>query len=177
MKDKILELEAILFSIVEPISTKKLSLMLNITSDDIKKILNNLNEYYINEKRGIVIYFFNDKVQLGTNPIYHDTISNLYKDSTQKDLSTQAYEVLSIIAYKQPITKYQIEEIRGLNSDKIISNLISKNLIHVKGILDKPGRPKLYGTTEQFLRNFGINNIKDLPDYQKIVEDLDYENK
>ena len=169
---KINELEAILFALTEPIAINKIGKLLGMTTQDTRKLIEKLSEYYNTNDRGISVYTFGDKVQLGTNPKYREVIASLYKESNLRDLSMQAYEVLSIIAYKQPVTKYHIEEIRGLSSDKHIYSLLSKQLIEVKGVLEKPGRPKLYGTTDKFLRNFGIRSIEELPEFLEFDKEL-----
>ncbi|SNR87225.1 segregation and condensation protein B [Anaerovirgula multivorans] len=157
-------LEAILFVWSEPISVKELSKALAV---DVKNI-NNVLEEMINEynfgKRGLQIIKMNDHYQLSTRPEHYSYIQKLVEPKQNKGLTQAALETLAIIAYKQPITKIEIEEIRGVKCDKAISTLQEKNLIEEQGRLEKIGRPIIYGTTLSFLKTFGLKSIEDLPD-------------
>lgn len=161
-------IEAILFASTEPISAKRIAALTELTESDVRHLLEALAENYEQDKRGFKLYFFKDKVQIGINPLYAEYLRKMMLSSRNRGLSDAAMEVLSIIAYKQPITKSEIEYIRGINSDRLIYQLIERKLVEEKGRLDKIGRPKTYGTTDQFLRNFGLNSLKDLPE-------IDYE--
>ncbi|MBN2260885.1 MAG: SMC-Scp complex subunit ScpB [Clostridiales bacterium] len=165
-------IEALLVASEEPVSVKKISQLLEINEQDAKKLLSQLDEYYNTNQRGIQLYFFKDKVQLGTNPEYMDYIKKMIKTSKNKGLTDAAMEVLSIIAYKQPITKSEIEYIRGINSDRLINQLMERYLVEEKGRLEKIGRPKIYGTSDIFLRNFNLKSLKELPNinYEQIEE-------
>lgn len=165
-------IEAILFSSIEPLSYKRIAKLIDLTESDVKDLLNKLQDYYIENKRGIQLYFFKDKVQIGSNPLYIEYLKKMISSSKKKGISDAAMEVLSIIAYKQPITKNEIEYVRGINADRLIHQLIDRYLIEEKGRLDKIGRPKIYGTTDIFLRNFGLKSLKDLPmiDFELLKE-------
>lgn len=157
------QLEAILFSVQEPITLKKVAELMDITKDDAKKVIEILSDYYSKNDRGVMVYEFNGNYQLGTNILYDETLMQLTKDSKSKGLSSSSLEVLSIVAYKQPITRSEIDFVRGVRSDRALHILVDRGLIEVKGRLDKIGRPKIYGTTKQFLRNFSINSLEELP--------------
>lgn len=165
-------IEALLFSNPEPLSIKKISQVIEMTEIETRTFLNELEKEYKENERGIQLYYFKDKVQIGTNSKYIEYIKKMIKTSRNKGLSDAAMEVLSIVAYKQPITKSEIEYIRGINSDRLINQLIERYLVEEKGRLEKIGRPKLYGTTDIFLRNFNIYSLKNLPkiDYDNIEE-------
>lgn len=156
-------LEALLFSSSEPLSYKKIAQVMEITPTDAKNLVTELKDFYSREESGVTIYNFKDKVQIGTNPEYVDYVKKLLNASKSRGLSESAMEVLSIIAYKQPITKSEIEYIRGINSDRLIYQLMDRLLVEEKGRLEKIGRPKTYGTTDIFLRNFNLKSLKDLP--------------
>lgn len=157
------KLEVILFASSEPISFKRAAKLLELTVSDVKKIAENLKAYYEDESRGIALYFFSDYMQLGTNKQYSELLLQIFTTSRTKGLSGSVLEVLSIIAYKQPVTKSEIDYIRGVSSDYQIRSLLDRDLIEVKGELDKIGKPKIYGTTKLFLRNFNLESLSELP--------------
>lgn len=106
--------------------------------------------------------------QFLTKTEFHDTIAILLKQNTKRRLSTSALETLAIIAYKQPVTKSEIESIRGVNCDYAVGKLLDKDLVTINGKSDAPGRPLIYGTSESFLNYFGINSVNDLPSLKDI---------
>ena len=109
--------------------------------------------------------------QFLTKPAYQSSISSLLKQKSKRKLSTSALETLSIIAYKQPITKSYIEQIRGVNCDYSVQKLLEKNLVVIEGKSDAVGKPLLYGTTTRFMDYFGINNISELPVLKDLIQD------
>jgi segregation and condensation protein B len=113
--------------------------------------------------RGLVIQKFGNSYQITTKKENYEFIQSLLQTTVNKSLSTAAMETLSIIAYKQPVTKVEIELIRGVKCSNVIKGLLDKNLIKEVGRLDKPGRPAIYSTTDEFLRHFGLNSINELP--------------
>ena len=156
-------IEAILFANGDVISVKSIA---NATDNDektIKTIINNLSDKYRDEKRGISIIQVGDGYQMCTNEEYYEYIRKIYNAPARKHLSNTLLETLAIIAYKQPVTKAQIEEIRGVNADHAVNKLIEYYLVTEKGRLDVPGKPILLGTTEEFLRYFGFKDIDSLP--------------
>lgn len=115
------------------------------------------------------IYQLAEGYQFLTKPAYQASIAILLKQKSRKRLSTSALETMAIIAYKQPITKTEIEQIRGVNCDYAVQKLLEKELIVIKGKAESPGRPLLYGTSDQFMAYFGINSLKDLPQPKDFV--------
>lgn len=156
-------IEALLFTSGEPVSIAGISDVLDIDKPTIKKIIQEMTNDFNYERRGIQIINFDDKYQLGTRPEHNEYIRKLLKPQNKQYLSKAAVETIAIIAYKQPITRQTIDSIRGVKSDRIISNLFEKRLIKELGRMDTPGRPILYGTTEEFLKYFGLGNIQELP--------------
>lgn len=156
-------IEAILFATGDAISLKQISATIQQDEKTTKKIILNLIEKYETKNSGIKIIQINDSFQMCTNPIYFPYIKNLCSIPQAKGLSQTLLETLAIIAYKQPVTKSQIENIRGVNCDHSINTLIKYNLIEEKGRLDTIGKPIVFGTTTQFLKYFGFSNINEMP--------------
>ena len=127
--------------------------------------------------RGLRIIKVKDSYQLGTRSEHFEWIKKLANTKVARNLSNAALETLSIIAYRQPIIKSDIEAIRGVRCDKSIETLIDRGLISELGRMDRVGRPILYGTTDMFLRAFGIEDLEKLPPLKDIIEDIEKENK
>lgn len=157
-------LEAILFVWSEPISVKELSKVLDIDIKHISNLLKEMMSEFNYSKRGIQIIKINDYYQLSTRPEHHSYLQKLVEPRYNKGLTQAALETLAIIAYNQPITKIEIEEIRGVKCDKAIGTLQEKELVEEKGRLERIGRPIIYGTTLNFLKYFGLKSIEELPD-------------
>ena len=157
-------IEAMLFASGEPVSLPVLSMTMGLSLPETSSLLENMRKSYESEQRGFTITRVNDGYQMSTNPIYYDHISRLIQTPRHRALSQTLLETLSIIAYKQPVTKARIEEIRGVNADHAVNKLMEYNLVTETGRLDAPGRPILFGTTEEFLRYFGLENIGQLPE-------------
>ncbi len=155
--------EAILFASGEPVKIKKIAEAIDEQTEKTKEIILNLNDKYKKENRGIRIIQLEDSFQMCTNPAFFGYIKKLYEAPPQKNLSSAVLETLAIIAYKQPVTKAQIEAIRGVNADHSVNILVKYNLVEEKGRLDAPGRPILFGTTDDFLRHFGFNSLSAMP--------------
>ncbi len=136
---------------------------------DLNKIIEELKSKYGGDS-GVVLATFNDKLQFTSNPKYGDTLADVLTPIREKALSQGLLEVLSIIAYKQPITRMEIEEIKGKDPDYALSVLMRVNLIEVKGRKEAVGRPILFGTTDEFLRKFGLDALDNLPDYKEVLE-------
>lgn len=158
-------IEAIMFAYSDPISIKELNNAINeeLSSKEIEIMLNNLIEEYKENNRGIQIIKLQDKYQMCTNKEYSSFVKNILEPKKKKTLSQATLEALTIIAYKQPITKVELEEIRGVKSDKVIQTLLENNLIYEAGRLDKIGKPIIYKTTNEFLRLLNIEKLEDLP--------------
>ncbi|WP_053957363.1 SMC-Scp complex subunit ScpB [Inediibacterium massiliense] len=156
-------IEAMLFVWGEPLPIKNISDTLDLSQEYVRKCLIDLKKTYEEENRGIQIIEVNNNFQLCTNSEHFDYIQKLCTPSQSKGLTQAALEVLAIIAYNQPITRPEIEGIRGVKSDKAINTLLEKDLIEEGGRLEKTGRPILYKTTDIFLKAFGFNHLNDLP--------------
>lgn len=157
-------IEAILFASGDPVSIKDIAQIVRVSEKRVESLLDFLSEDYMAESRGLYIVRFNNKVQLSTKSEYAEYVKRLIKPEGRQNLSQAALETLSIIAYKQPITRMEIDEIRGVRSDRAIATLVERGLIKESGRLDAPGRPILYSTTDEFLKYFGFKNIKELPE-------------
>lgn len=178
-------LEALIFASDEPISPQELIKAIkeidgddtSITPTDVESSVTELNQKYDNEDSSFKILPIAEGFIFGTKPEYAKYVGYLSNEKTKRRLSQPALETLSIIAYKQPITKPEIETIRGVNSDYMINTLLEKSLVTIKGRSESVGRPLLYGTTPEFLQYFGINKISDLPkprEIEEIVKDEDF---
>jgi segregation and condensation protein B len=156
-------MESLMFVYSEPISVYKFSKTFDVERSAITTCLKELEEEYMKDNRGFRLIEVNNKYQLGTSKENHEYIEEFCKTSQSKGLSSSSLEVLAIIAYKQPVTRVDIESIRGVRSGSIIRNLIERDLIEVAGKLETIGTPYIYGTTETFLKGFGFESIDDLP--------------
>lgn len=169
-------IEALLFIWGDPMSLTDISNILEMEEQQVQKILDEMMDDFEYNRRGIRIIRVRDKYQLSTRPEHYQWISKLTEKKENKGLSNAALETLAIIAYKQPITKSEVEAIRGVRCDKAIDTLLSRSLIREVGRLDKTGRPIVYGTTDEFLRYFGLEELKDLPkldELNSIVENME----
>lgn len=163
--------EALLFASDTPLTMNKiLSVVENIKADDIERAIDELNKDYESSDRTFRIRKVGGGYQLITEAKYAKFIKNLYKGRARTQLSQAAFEVLAIIAFKQPISRPEIDQIRGVNSDGVVKTLLERNLITIKGRSDHIGRALLYGTTPDFLKYFGINDISDLPKPRELEE-------
>ncbi|MDD6615288.1 MAG: SMC-Scp complex subunit ScpB [Lachnospiraceae bacterium] len=155
--------EAILFAMGDAVEVEKLAAAAGVSVDDAQKILYRMMEQYQNENRGIRLIELDHSFQLCTKNELYEYLIRVAKQPRKIVLTDVVLETLSIIAYKQPITKLEIEKIRGVKSDHAVNRLVEYNLVRELGRLDAPGRPLLFGTTEDFLRHFGIKSLDDLP--------------
>lgn len=156
-------IEAILFTMGESVEVDKIAKAVEQDTETTKKILHNMMDHYQTEDRGIQIIELENAFQMCTKRDMYEFLIRIAKQPKKMILTDVALETLSIIAYKQPITKMEIEKIRGVKSDHAVNKLIEYNLVKELGRLDAPGRPLLFGTTEEFLRNFGVHSLEDLP--------------
>ena len=167
--------ESMMYIWGEPLDVKDAADIFNIIREDAEKYFLELQQEYEQEGRGIVIRQINKSFQFVTRPENAEYIERLCTPVKIKRLSQSALEVLAIIAYRQPVTKGEIDAIRGVKSDRVIDGLMKKNLVMVTGKSNGIGRPLLYGTTEEFLKNFGFTSIKDLPDIENIESVINVE--
>lgn len=155
--------EAILFAMGDAVEVEKLAAAAGVSVDDAQKILYRMMEQYQEKNRGIRLIELDHSFQLCTKNELYEYLIRVAKQPRKIVLTDVVLETLSIIAYKQPITKLEIEKIRGVKSDHAVNRLVEYNLVRELGRLDAPGRPLLFGTTEDFLRHFGIKSLDDLP--------------
>lgn len=160
-------IEAILFSAGTVVETKKLMSILELSNEDIDTIMQNMKNEFEEQNRGIEIIKVNQGYQLCSKKEYYDYIYPIFDNRAKPSLSAAALETLSIIAYNPKITRSEVEQIRGVNSDGTIYKLLEYNLIEEVGRLDAPGRPTIYSTTNEFLKMFGITNLEELPELPK----------
>ena len=160
--------ESMMFTWGEPLDAKMAADVFNISKQDAYEYFKELQAESEQEGRGIVIREVNGAFQFVTREENADYIERLCTPVKAKRLSQSALEVLAIVAYKQPVTKGEIEAIRGIKCDRVMEGLMAKNLVEAKGRSEAIGRPILYGTTDTFLKNFGFTSIKDLPEIDDI---------
>lgn len=156
-------IEAILFTAGESVEIEKIAKAIDQDIDTTKKLIKELMKEYEKKERGIQIIELDGAFQMCTKQEYYDCLIELVMQPKKAVLTDVMLETLSIIAYKQPVTKLEIEKIRGVKSDHAVNRLIEYNLVQEVGRLDAPGRPILFGTTEEFLRSFGVESSKELP--------------
>ena len=165
--------EAVLFAMGDAVSVDKLAAAIGHDAETTRKLVHQMMDRYNSREGGLEIIELGDSFQLCTRREYYDTLIKVAKQPKKLVLSDVAMETLSIIAYKQPVTKTEIEKIRGVKSDHAINKLIEYNLVTELGRMDAPGRPILLGTTEEFLRNFGVQSLDELPEASPVqVEDF-----
>ena len=156
-------IEAVLFAMGDSVELSKLTHVLEMEPQKIRDIIAKMNEKYQEEDRGISIIELEDSYQLCTKPDLYEYLIKVAKAPRKYVMSDTLLETLSIVAYKQPVTRLEIEKIRGVKSDHAINKLIEYNLVCEVGRLDAPGRPLLFGTTEEFLRRFSVQSLEELP--------------
>ena len=161
-------LESMMFVWGEPLDVKTCADIFNISKEDCLKYFLELQEEYEQEGRGIIIRQINKSFQFVTRAENMVYIERLCTPVKVKRLSQSALEVLAIVAYKQPVTKGEIDAIRGIKCDRVIEGLVKKELVCAKGRSEGIGRPVLYGTTDTFLKQFGFSSLKDLPEIEDI---------
>src|SRR5690606_35716794 len=170
------QVEALIFASKQSITLEEILQILQIaepnsiiTQDDVERTIEKIDEKYRDAAFSVSLQFINNGYQILTKPNFHLLINQLQAHRAKKKLSQAALETLSIIAYKQPITKLEIEQIRGVNCDYSIQRLLEKELIVIAGKSESVGRPILYGTSNLFMDHFGLNSVADLPKLKEIV--------
>lgn len=156
-------IEGILFTMGESVEISKLAAALEIDEAQTREIIQGMIKRYEQEDRGIQLIEIENNVQLCTKKELYEYLIKIAKQPKRHVLTDVLLETLSIIAYKQPITRLEIEKIRGVSCAHAVSKLVEYNLVCELGRLDAPGRPLLFGTTEEFLRSFGVQSIEELP--------------
>lgn len=160
--------EAILFIFGEAVSLGELAQLFSTDKITVEEAIEELRKDYEESSRGMVIRRINSTYQMVSNPKYDEYIRRFCTPTKMKKLSQSALEVLAIVAYKQPVTKGEIDAIRGIKCDRVIEGLERKNLVCQKGRSKAIGKPILYGTTDEFLKRFGYETIKDLPKLEEV---------
>ena len=157
-------IETILFAMGDSVEMSVIAQALEITEEEAEEAVDALEKRCQSPESGLCINRLEDSVQLSSKPEHYEYLVKIAKAPKKQVLTDTLMETLSIIAFKQPVTRAEVENIRGVNSDFSISKLVSYDLVQEVGRKDAPGRPLLFGTTEQFLRSFGISSLTDLPD-------------
>ena len=165
-------IEGILFTFGEAVEPSRIAKALEVETKDVVKALEHMKETWAEEGRGVQLTELDGSYQMCTKPELYEYLIRMAKQPRKQVLTDVLLETLSIIAYKQPITKSEIEKIRGVSSDHAVSKLVEYSLVTELGRLDAPGRPILFGTTEEFLRCFDVQSVEELPDMnpEKIEE-------
>lgn len=156
-------IEAILFVAGEPVRIEELAKALNVSVRAVENEVTKLRDEYDFHQRGFTLKRFGHQVQLATRALYATDVVHLLQPVQKQSLSQAAMETLAVVAYKQPVTRAEVEQVRGVKCDYSIQSLVNKELIMEVGRKDTLGRPILYGTTENFLAHFGLTTLEDLP--------------
>ena len=158
-------IEALLFASERPLTLEQIKQAFEggISNAEIKQLLDELKNEYESETRGFRLFEIAGGFQLVSDPRFAEYLKRFYQSREKKRLSQATLETLSVVAYRQPVTRADIEFIRGVNADGAIKTLLEKGLVRITGRKEVPGRPMLYGTTALFLEHFGLNSLKDLP--------------
>ncbi len=165
--------EAVLFAMGDAVSVDKIASAIDHDVETTRKLVHQMMDRYNSREGGLEIIELEDSFQLCTRKEYYDTLIKVAKQPKKYVLTDVQLEVLSIVAYKQPVTRQEVEKIRGVNSDHALNRLVEYGLVGEAGRLDAPGRPILFGTTEEFLRNFGVRSTEELPSIQPdLVEEM-----
>ena len=168
LTEKEAALEAILFTMGEAVETKRLAEAIGETPEKTRELLEKLRAGGETERRGVNLISLEDSWQMCTRSEFYDYLIRIAKAPKKYTLTDTLLETLSIIAYKQPVTRLDVEKIRGVNCDHAINRLVEYDLVEELGRLDAPGRPLLFGTTEQFLRSFGVGSLEELPELSAV---------
>ena len=156
-------IEAILFVAGEPVNVKDVQRALDVTEDETRQAIDALDSDYSFHRRGITLKRFGEHIQLSTRAEYAPYVERLLQPIQKQSLSQSALETLAIVAYRQPVTKLEMEAVRGVKCDYSVQSLVNKGLIEEVGRKEALGRPILYGTTDKFLSHFGLHTLDDLP--------------
>ena len=163
-------IEALLFASPDPLTQTKVNGIFDPDTPNLKEVIEGLNEQYAQEDHAFEINQVAGGYQLVSRREYENFIRRMLNKSSRLTLSTAALDSLAIIAYKQPMGRYEIEAIRGVDSSGVLKTLLNRNLIRIKGRDSGPGRPLLYQTTDKFLEHFGLNRLSDMPKLKEITE-------
>ena len=156
-------IEAVLYVTGEPVRATELAKALRVTEKELWAAVHALRDEYNFQQRGFTLNIYGSHIQLATRPLYAADVVHLLQPVQKQSLSQAVMETLAVVAYKQPVTKAEVEQVRGVRCDYSIQSLVSKGLIAEVGRKDAVGHPILYGTTDEFLRHFGISSLQELP--------------
>lgn len=162
-------IEAVLFVSGDGVDKDEFKRIYDLSDKELNKCIDILKDKY-NENSGINIISYKNKLQLCSNPIYADNIAEILNPIRERSLTKAALETVAIVAYKQPITRSEIEQIRGVNCDYAVQLLQNNNLIEVVGRKDAVGKPLLFGTTDEFLKRFELSSLDDLPNHKEVLD-------
>ena len=163
--------EAVLFTMGKSVELRQLAIATGQSEEETRQAVERLKARYDKEERGMEIIELEDSYQMCTRTGFYENLIRVAASPKKQVLSEVVLETLSIIAYKQPVTKMEIEKIRGVKSDHAVNRLVEYNLVQEVGRLDAPGHPALFATTEEFLRRFGIGSTENLPDLDPVREE------
>ncbi|MBF0555271.1 MAG: SMC-Scp complex subunit ScpB [Nitrospirae bacterium] len=169
--EQIAVIDALLFVAGDSLSIADIKRLTGFSDTEAADAVSALISHYKDKDGGIMIAELADGYQMVTNPLYAEWIKNLKKSRTSGKLSIAALETLALVAYKQPITKVEIEEIRSVSSDWTIKVLLERDLIKIAGRKDAPGKPLIFGTTKEFLKYFGLKNLSELPTLKEFTKE------
>ena len=166
-------IEAILFTMGDSVEIGKIARALEQDEETTRKVIHKMMDKYVAEDRGVRIIELDGAYQMCTKTEMYEYLIRVASQPKKHVLTDVLLETLSIIAYKQPVTKLEIEKIRGVKSDHAVNKLVEYNLVSERGRMDAPGKPILFGTTEEFLRSFGVHGIEELPELDPVqIEDF-----
>lgn len=166
-------IEAVLFAMGEAVDVEKIAAAIGHDRETTRRLVHQMMDRYNSREGGMEIIELEDSFQLATRREYYEALIRVAKQPRKYVLTDVQLEVLSIVAYKQPVTRQEVEKIRGVNSDHALNRLVEYGLVEEAGRLDAPGRPVLFGTTEEFLRNFGVRSAKELPSIRpELMEEM-----
>ncbi len=163
-------LKSILFVAGDGVQFSDIAEKLELDVDEVKNQFKEMEKESKENNEGIQVIIYNNKAQLCSNPNFSEQVSTVLNPIREKALTKAVMDVCAIVAYRQPITRLEIEKIRGFNSDYAVSTLIENNLIEVVGRKDAVGKPLLFGTTDNFLKKFGLESLEDLPEYESLLD-------
>ncbi|SJZ62997.1 SMC-Scp complex subunit ScpB [Selenihalanaerobacter shriftii] len=166
-------IEALLFTATEPLQVKELKRVTELSSGQIKNKLKKLKEEYSQSDRGIQLLKLNNGYQLRTKPEYESYINDLHQPEVDNKLTQASLETLTIVAYKQPVTRAEVEDVRGVNVEKPLKTLQKRGLIVELGRKETIGNPIIYGTSDKFLEYLGLNDLSELPEPEEFAQNKD----
>lgn len=170
-------LVGLLFVWADPLPFREIAEILNLSTGEVEILCQELSKQWQTEEGGLMLRFYDDGVQLVTNPKYHDFLARLYAGKKANPLTHSSLETLAVIAYQEPVTRLEVDEIRGVSAASSIDTLLRKGLIEECGRLDQPGRPILYRTTGKFLQQFNLPSRAALPNFDQWKDALEKEDE